>query len=317
MRKDKGSLRDCVAPQPGSTQLSSQQAASSPPLTGRIHELKTWPIPFRAVRDGLKPWELRKDDRDYQVGDVLRLQEWHPSVEAYTGHELERVVTWKLAGGQFGLPVGYCILSLAASRAPAPVDLKAVSDLIDCIQQRSSDNHWWVCADDPEKAVCDAADAIRSLPTPPPRSEAEAVQEADVEGSRGEVAAGLLDIAHHFDSTGYAHGAHVGKARIAREAARLISASPASPSVGGWRPMSEAARVRRGYIEARVACIYRWQPYKPQAARQMKKAGRWQCIGEFGGWENATLPADGEWRPHRPGYPLAERDADGLKAGGE
>ena len=39
----------------------------------RIHELKTDPIPFLAVYDGRKLCEVRNNDRDFQVGDLLLL----------------------------------------------------------------------------------------------------------------------------------------------------------------------------------------------------------------------------------------------------
>ena len=41
-----------------------------------IHYLKTEPIYFQAVLDGLKKAEIRVNDREYHVGDVLVLQEW-------------------------------------------------------------------------------------------------------------------------------------------------------------------------------------------------------------------------------------------------
>jgi hypothetical protein len=44
----------------------------------RIHVLKTWSPWFEAHRDGLKPWELRRDDRGYQVGDFLVLRKFEP-----------------------------------------------------------------------------------------------------------------------------------------------------------------------------------------------------------------------------------------------
>jgi hypothetical protein len=44
----------------------------------RIHVLKTWSPYFEAHRDGLKPWELRRDDREYRVGDFLVLRQFEP-----------------------------------------------------------------------------------------------------------------------------------------------------------------------------------------------------------------------------------------------
>jgi hypothetical protein len=96
----------------------------------RVHELKTWPEPFAAVLDGRKTYEIRVNDRDYRVGDVLRLREWDPTrvpckavgcttthVVGYTGRERRRVVTYMTPGGAWGLPEGLCVLALA--RRPA------------------------------------------------------------------------------------------------------------------------------------------------------------------------------------------------------
>lgn len=40
------------------------------------HNLKTLPKYFKAVVKGEKTFEVRKDDRDYQVGDTLLLQKY-------------------------------------------------------------------------------------------------------------------------------------------------------------------------------------------------------------------------------------------------
>lgn len=72
----------------------------------RMHYLKCWPMPLRDVISGAKPFEYRKHDRDYRVGDVLVLEEWEPNKAAYVqgGLATSRVVTYFLPGGTFGVP---------------------------------------------------------------------------------------------------------------------------------------------------------------------------------------------------------------------
>lgn len=76
------------------------------------HDVKLWPKVYDAVEADLKPWEFRKNDRDYQVGDTLHMRSWCPDAEAYDGREMCRRVVWMLPGGQFGIPEGYCIMTL-------------------------------------------------------------------------------------------------------------------------------------------------------------------------------------------------------------
>jgi hypothetical protein len=42
------------------------------------HKLKSHPEAFEATRLGLKGFDFRRDDRDFQVGDTLLLQEFEP-----------------------------------------------------------------------------------------------------------------------------------------------------------------------------------------------------------------------------------------------
>ena len=42
------------------------------------HQLKTWPEYFKAVAAGTKTFEVRENDRNFKVGDVLELREWIP-----------------------------------------------------------------------------------------------------------------------------------------------------------------------------------------------------------------------------------------------
>lgn len=77
----------------------------------KIHNLKTWPEYFQAVWDGIKPWEYRKDDRNYHTGDYLYLKEWNPNKEEFTGREILASVPYILKS-QMGITDGYAILSI-------------------------------------------------------------------------------------------------------------------------------------------------------------------------------------------------------------
>lgn len=58
------------------------------------HELKILPKYFDAVRNGSKTFEIRKNDRNFKVGDYLALMEW--SGEEYTGRSMLVKVTYIL-----------------------------------------------------------------------------------------------------------------------------------------------------------------------------------------------------------------------------
>lgn len=58
----------------------------------RIHRIKIEPQYFEKAAADLKPWELRINDRDYKVGDILFLCEWDPEKKEFTGKSLKRKV---------------------------------------------------------------------------------------------------------------------------------------------------------------------------------------------------------------------------------
>jgi hypothetical protein len=95
----------------------------------RVHPLKCWPPYFAEVLAGRKPFEVRKNDRVYLIGDLLLLREFDPAEGkdgAYTGRMVERRVTYVLAGGSFGIALGYVVLGLADPAALArPADAPA------------------------------------------------------------------------------------------------------------------------------------------------------------------------------------------------
>lgn len=63
-----------------------------------IHALKIQPKYFDAVRSEVKTFELRKNDRDFRVGDFLALNEWDD--DHYTGRTELREVRYMLNVGE-------------------------------------------------------------------------------------------------------------------------------------------------------------------------------------------------------------------------
>lgn len=71
------------------------------------HELKIWPQFFEPVVGGQKTFEIRKNDRGFQNGDVVILREWDPTTayrwpnahlppderpKGYTGRSIEFMI---------------------------------------------------------------------------------------------------------------------------------------------------------------------------------------------------------------------------------
>jgi hypothetical protein len=89
-----------------------------------IHDLKTWSADFKAINEGIKTHEARRNDRDFAVGDTLRLREWTPDAPAdygyaavgltgtYSGYQVDVEVTYLTGGGQYGLPSDLCVMSI-------------------------------------------------------------------------------------------------------------------------------------------------------------------------------------------------------------
>lgn len=73
------------------------------------HELKCEQIYFRSVLSGEKRFELRRDDRNYQTGDVLDLRETIDG--AFTGRSLMADVDYVLRIGPW-LMSGFVAMSI-------------------------------------------------------------------------------------------------------------------------------------------------------------------------------------------------------------
>ena len=83
------------------------------------HALKTWPVFFDDVLSGRKTFEVRKNDRNFQEGDTLLLEEWMPDnassdprAGAYTGRKCRVVVRSVLLGEMLGIKKGWCVMGV-------------------------------------------------------------------------------------------------------------------------------------------------------------------------------------------------------------
>ncbi|UPT64916.1 MAG: DUF3850 domain-containing protein [Hyphomonadaceae bacterium JAD_PAG50586_4] len=83
------------------------------------HELKCWPEFFDKISSGEKRHDLRRStDRDFKVGDLMKLREFDPVAERYTGRVQYVEVTYitssdlPCALSKGALHSDFCILSI-------------------------------------------------------------------------------------------------------------------------------------------------------------------------------------------------------------
>ena len=80
------------------------------------HELKILPKWFKDVQENKKNFEIRKNDRNFEVGDYLILKEW--DLRKFTGRYVIRQIEYIYKGdGTYGLSEDYCVLGLQVPHA--------------------------------------------------------------------------------------------------------------------------------------------------------------------------------------------------------
>lgn len=72
-----------------------------------VHELKTLSQYFNPVVEGIKTFEIRKDDRGYDVGDLLFLKEYEN--DSFTGKAIIKEVIYTTT---FNQEQGYLVLAI-------------------------------------------------------------------------------------------------------------------------------------------------------------------------------------------------------------
>lgn len=91
------------------------------PRIGKTHFVKSWPEMFEPAIQGIKGFDFRNNDRNYQVGDKLIQREYIPAIDlrqpsGYTGRAAQFHIlrVWRDIPG---LPEGFCILEVRGPEA--------------------------------------------------------------------------------------------------------------------------------------------------------------------------------------------------------
>lgn len=82
----------------------------------KTHELKTWPKPFQAVWDGLKPYEFRLNDRHFEVGDFLVLKEYDNEQKQYTRRIVNADITYITDCGYWSDAYDFVVLGIKITK---------------------------------------------------------------------------------------------------------------------------------------------------------------------------------------------------------
>jgi hypothetical protein len=83
------------------------------------HELKIWPMYYREVVDGQKRFEIRRADRTFLAGQMVRLREYIPETAesggGYTGGQATILITYVVTKFA-GIADGYCVFGFVLLR---------------------------------------------------------------------------------------------------------------------------------------------------------------------------------------------------------
>lgn len=88
-------VRDVVCLQPTNVTARNELLRQSLETFHMEHELKTVKPFFQNIVDLLKTFEIRKNDRNFKVGDTLILKEWNEKEQCFErDREVKRVITY-------------------------------------------------------------------------------------------------------------------------------------------------------------------------------------------------------------------------------
>jgi len=75
---------------------------------------------FQDIAYGNKRFEVRRNDRDFKVGDELVLYSYDRESNSYNGAFVNATITYLMKGGSFGIELGYVVLSIVVVNIKDP-----------------------------------------------------------------------------------------------------------------------------------------------------------------------------------------------------
>lgn len=98
-----------------------------------VHALKIYPEYYEAVKSGKKPFEVRKNDRDFKIGDYLALNEFIQNgagAGEYTGRSIIARISYIFTNEEY-CKDGFAILGLNPCELS---DLKNTKTVLSCFR---------------------------------------------------------------------------------------------------------------------------------------------------------------------------------------
>ena len=126
------------------------------------HAIKIKEVYFKAVLSGEKTFEIRKNDRDYQVGDIIHFVPVDDECGMIIPHDPNAYkITYVFHGGEYGLEEGFCVFGIAPEAHDKEIgDLISREAVIDVLKQTGiiQDNDLGHCVVDEINRISTAYD---------------------------------------------------------------------------------------------------------------------------------------------------------------
>ena len=105
------------------------------------HAIKIKEMYFNAVLSGEKTFEIRKNDRDYKVGDIIHFVPVDDECGMIIPHEPNAYkITYVFHGGEYGLEEGYCVFGITSEAHDREIREKIVDEFVSRLEKHEQEN---------------------------------------------------------------------------------------------------------------------------------------------------------------------------------